>query len=75
MAWLVGQRDFGPPHYYAHTNYVTIIVPSQSCLFSFLHRPYMCPFSICKIFHLLVIIMVVCARKPLAEKGQKPCQV
>ena len=50
-----GQRDFGPPHYYAHTNYVTIILPSQSCLFSFLHHPYMCPFSICKIFHLLVM--------------------
>ena len=32
MAQLVGQRDFGPPHYYAHTNYVTIIFPSQSCL-------------------------------------------
>ena len=43
-----------PPHYYAHTNSVTIIVPSQSCLLSFLHHPYMWPFSICKIFHLLV---------------------
>ena len=41
---------------YAHTNYVTIIVPSQSCLLSFLHHPYMHPFSICKIFHLLVDI-------------------
>ena len=52
--------DFGPPHYYAHTNYVTIIVPSQSCLLSFLHHPYMRPFSICKIFHLLVIINFSC---------------
>ena len=51
------QRDFGPPHYYAHTNYVTIILPSQSCLLSFLHHPYMWPFSICKIFHLLVYIV------------------
>ena len=24
----VGQRDFGPFHYYAHTNSVTIIVPN-----------------------------------------------
>ena len=31
---LVGQRDFGPPHYYAHTIYVTIIVPFQSCLYT-----------------------------------------
>ena len=22
--WKLGQRDFRPPHYYAHTNYVTI---------------------------------------------------
>ena len=35
IAQLVGQRDFGPPHHYAHTNYVTIIFPSQSCLFPF----------------------------------------
>ena len=28
IAQLVGQRDFGPPHYYAHTNYVSITVPS-----------------------------------------------
>ena len=34
------QRDFRPPHYYAHTNYVTIILPFQSCLLSFLHHPY-----------------------------------
>ena len=54
---LVGQRDFGPPHYYAHTNYVTIIVPSQSYLLSFLHHLYMRPFSICKIFHLLAYYM------------------
>ena len=31
-----------------------MIVPSQSCLLSILHHPYMHPFSICKIFHLLV---------------------
>ena len=36
---------------------MTIIVPSQSCLLSFLHDPYMRPFSICKIFHLLVCII------------------
>ena len=46
--------DYGPPHYYAHTNYVTIIVPSQSCLLFFLHHPYTWPLSICKIFNLLV---------------------
>ena len=34
---------------------MTIIVPSQSCLLSFLHNPYMWPFSICKIFNLLVL--------------------
>ena len=39
------------PYYYAHTNYVIIIVPSQSCLHSFLHYHYMWSFSICKIFH------------------------
>ena len=29
----------GPPHYYAHTNYVTIILPSQPCLLSFYTIP------------------------------------
>ena len=33
---------------------MTVILPSQSCLLSFLHHPHMWPFSICKIFHLLV---------------------
>ena len=39
---------------------MTIIVPSQSCLLSFLHDPYMRPFSICKIFHLLVYKALLC---------------
>ena len=55
----------GPPHYYAHTNDVTIILPSQSCLFSFLHHPYMRPFSICKIFHLLVYLVTSVLLSPL----------
>ena len=54
LRYRVGQRDFRP-YYYAHTNYVTIIVP---CLLSFLHHPYMWPFSICKIFHLFVTCLL-----------------
>ena len=38
-------------------NYVTIIVPSQSYLLSFLHHPYMRPFSIFNTFHLLVDVL------------------
>ena len=38
-------------------NYVTIIVPSQSYLLSFLHHPYMRSFSICNTFHLLVDVL------------------
>ena len=43
----------------------TIIVPSQSCLLSYLHHFYMRPFSICKICHLLVYVRVIQMKQQL----------